>query len=277
VTDDAGALYLAAIGERETLAGFSGEGPRGAGAARAVELGGGFSAVVAAVPVSMFSGAEADERMKDVGWVSERVREHDALVQRAVSHADARGGTVMPVGFGSVFGSVGAIDEALGGRGDEVRAYLREAVGCSEWSLKAWVDREAAIADEVASLASEWGVGGESGAGYLMRRKLEEAATERVEDRALAAVDGVLEAVDGAVVSAVEREVRDDGGAGGWCVAHVALLVQASERARFDALLDGAAEGVEGVSFELSGAWPCYSFCPRLGEEEAPAGVGCAA
>lgn len=266
-------LYLFAIARASALEGFSVAAFDGAGPARVERLGA-FDAVVADVPTAMFSGEEAQKRLEDVAVLTPLAARHDAVI-----HAAMLRGAVAPVGFGGVFSSGAAIAEAIEPHASEIERFFDEAAGCSEWSMKVWTDRSAAIERAKRAIAGDR-AGAGSGAAYLLAKRLAADAERRAEDDILAAVDDLIDAVGEPIVDVTERSVAgatDD--AGRWLVAHVALLVRDDRRAVFDAALDEASAATDaiGVDLELSGPWPAYSFGPRFGAEADAADVSRAA
>lgn len=275
-------LCLAAVVEAGGLMGPGGDGAAcdwiervgvegvggGAGERARVVRAGGFDAVVVEAPRGMFEGAEAERRLRDVDWLAPRAARHAAIVQAAMDRAGGRG--VMPVGFGSVFSGERALGEALGRGAGEIRAFLGSAAGCAEWSVRLTGDRGRMIEAGVVALAGAGGVSG--GAGYLMRRKLEERAQGWVRERVVEAVDGLIDRLEGTFRDVVERAVAAEAEAAGgpWVAGHLAFLIGEGEARAFDGAIESAGAWLEsgfGLDVELTGPWPAFSFCPRLGVE----------
>ncbi|MEN0019516.1 MAG: GvpL/GvpF family gas vesicle protein [Planctomycetota bacterium] len=257
-------VYLVGFAPRGALTGFTSTGLEPEQAARVEPLGT-FDAIIIYVPATMFIGDDADARLQDVTWLSPRAARHESILQEAAARAP-----IMPIGFGSVFTSSDRIAETLAEHADDITEFFATSADCDEWSIKAWVDRDAAIAQARASIARErTNTGG--GAAYLRARRMDDEAERFAEDHALALVDDLLDQIDPCIVDAVERRVVEaDEDSGRWTIAHVALLIHRDVRAAFDSTLDEAAAllDAEGIHLELSGPWAPYSFCPQLGSTD---------
>jgi len=228
---------------------------------------GAFDALVSETPASVFEGPEAEARTRDLAWLTPRAQRHERALREARRRAP-----VLPVGFGSVFSGAEALAAALAEEADAIAAFFEETGEAEEWSIKVWADRRRAIARAQERLDREasGALGGE-GVAYLLSRRRAEEAARLVEDRAIELCDGMIEGLDDVALDAVERRAIDPDPEGDrWLLAHVALLVHPDDAAAFDGRLDALAEPFEreGMTLELTGPWPPYSFCPRLGGDD---------
>lgn len=257
-------LQLVGVAPAATLGGFRHEGVEEGFEALVVGAGG-FDAIVSEAPARLFAGDDAEKRLQDVAWLTPRVRRQERIIDAARAR-----GVVMPVGFGSMFSTIAALDEALERDAAQIAAFFEETGEAEEWSIKVWCDRDAALTwarEELADRCASEGSG--SGAAYLLARKRRDEATELVEEHTLELCDDLLDSLEDVALDAVERRAVDpDPDGERWLLAHMALLVHPDDARVFDARLDALAKPFEavGMTLELSGPWAPYSFCPRLGE-----------
>lgn len=257
------AIYLVGVAPAAALDGFEHAGIEPGTAARLLPVAGGLSALIVDVPLETFTGEAAEERLKDVRWLTPRAEQHEAIVRAARGWGG--GVSLMPAGFGSVFSSVESLAETIAGLAPDIRAFFRETDGCDEWSLKCWASRSDAVERARTRLRGAHPTGG--GAAYLRSRKLAADAEREAEEHALGLIEGLVEDLGEVIAGAVERRtVADAEDRDAWLLAHIALLVDRRAQTQFDDRLDALAEGLEAeaVRLELTGPWAPYSFCPQF-------------
>ncbi|MEL6796128.1 MAG: GvpL/GvpF family gas vesicle protein, partial [Planctomycetota bacterium] len=140
---------------------------------------------------------------------------------------------------------------------------------CDEWSLRVWTSRRSAI-ERIRQRHALQNESGGDGASYLRTQRVRADAEKLAEDDALDQVEHLLDTLGNSVVDATERRrtsMEED--ADRWQIAHVAVLVHRDMLESFNARLDRGANCLEtsGLSVELSGPWPPYSFCPQMTTE----------
>lgn len=219
------------------------------------------AAVVVQTSVGFLAGPDAERRLRDLDWVQPRVARHDQILAELQAC-----GPVLPVGFGSVFSGEARLAAWVGGREAVILAFLDEVAGAAEWSVRVFGDRSAAVREALRARVEAAGSGGASpGAAYMLEKRLKPQAERDATALLAEHTDALLDAVEPACVALVDRAVGTPAEEGLECVAHAAALVRSSDRAAFDAALDAAAEAAEphGLSVELSGPWPAYSFVPE--------------
>ncbi len=211
---------------------------------------------------------------------SERVRSSRADLsahERVVEYV-AAGTTVLPLQFGVVMSSAGAvIKDLLEPNGPELSLLLDEMAGKVELRLKATYVGDVALRDAVAGdrsirrLQERVRARGEV-ASYHDRIQLGElvvAALERVKaDEA----DDVLGRLDGLAVATLVRNARRDD-----IALHAAFLVEDTARQQFDHAVDRLARDLgHRMSFELVGPLAPWDFVDQdlgTGQEPLPAGL----
>jgi hypothetical protein len=219
-----------------------------------------------------FTGAEAEARLKDLNWVGPRALRHEEVILSVMA-----GGPVLPVRFGAVFSSPSALADMLQGRRDAVTAFLRDNADREEWSVKVYLDGEKAraeargraLADQAGALALL-----SPGARYLKEQRLRADAEKDVARRVRIALKDIVAALREDAVDFVTREpqARDVTGLELEMVLNGAFLVRRESVGRFHGTVDriGRDFSDQGLTPDVTGPWPLYSFAPSLsGEGEA--------
>ena len=192
----------------------------------------GLALVVAEVELARFAGLEFEEPSED-SPLAVLARYHDAVVRSVFRHAP-----VLPLRFGTVLDSVDAAVRLLSARHEEVSAWLNRVEGRQEWGVKVRAaQREPVHLDDV------------SGTAYLTlrRQRLVDADLAR---RAAATLHQALrERSDESVCRDLTRDLLLEG----------AYLVDAGNEEEFHAEL-GRLTAELGLSVEITGPWPPYSF-----------------
>ena len=223
-------------------------------------------AVISRVQLTGFAAEDAEARLSDVSWVGPRALRHQEVVERVMDRSP-----VLPVRFGTLFFSRRRVAELLGEHRREIDRYLDRVEDKREWSVKAFVDRRRVtenLATEAVGREAERLQGLSPGARYFEQRRLEQGARKQFETwlrGATAAIESRLEkwAVETRRLELLGREAT---GKATDMVLNRALLVPSSSadglRDRIGAL--ARERQGQGVSLELTGPWPPYSFCPSL-------------
>jgi hypothetical protein len=252
-------------------AGASAPGPELTGLEdRPVEVIGldGFAAAVSRLPADGYDEPALEERVGDLRWMAHRGFLHERVVTWFVD----RGG-IVPVRFLTLHVSPEALRGEAERRGARILELLERFDGRREWNLKVTLDRDALLArigeesDAIRELDREI-TGASPGRRYLLERRRNAAARERVDEVAERLASGFLEAL-GEHAEEVKRlplrrvEGRER------VVAHAALLVAVDEEPGLQAEADRRAEALSerGLEAELSGPWAPYRFVDVDGSE----------
>jgi hypothetical protein len=212
---------------------------------------GDLDAVVCDVDLDEFGEEALRANLEDLAWLEEVARGHNDVVWALAEHA-----TVAPMRLVTIC----ADDDSVRGRVEETEEGLLQALdrveGRSEWSLKVFATPTA----EPEPAASTSGV--TSGAAYLKqkreaadRRRSAQVDTERLAEEVYAAAAGAAVAGRRLPVQDPRLTARPEP-----MVLNAAFLVPTGEAEAFVALVRGGGEGRPGISVELQGPWPPYSF-----------------
>ena len=227
---------------------------------------GGLAALVSVVGVEQVGGGDAP--VTEPGWLEARVLAHDEVLR---STLDA--GPVVPMRFATVVPDREDVERLLEHDGPRLARTLEQLRGRSEWGVKVIATDPEAVAagsDELKQLAAELEAA-PAGRAYLLRRQLEQAA----QDHADAALDRLAhqchEAVAGVAEALTRLAGRRDPGDAGEVVVDLAVLVSDDRRAALDAAVADlrGRYGHVGVTVDLTGPWPPYSFVDGVEPEAA--------
>jgi hypothetical protein len=221
------------------------------------------AAVVSAVSLGEFGADAIAENLRVADWVAAKVRAHDDVLGAAVGRT-----TVVPFRFGAIYGEEEAVRTMLRERGD-LAERLDSLSGRVELGVKGYVDREQVRA----LLAGERGLGDDApdtGRAYMERRRLDRELEDEVRERAMRWATASHERLAAAADDARSGPARQDDSfpSGSMMFLNGAYLVREEDADRFRAALAELAESqrADGVTYELTGPWPPYSFV--AGEEE---------
>lgn len=227
----------------------------------------GLCALVSRVPADSFGTTGLTAQLEDLARLEALARAHHAVVEAAFTAAP-----VLPMRLATVYLDDAGVAGTLERRHDEFDALLGRLEGHVELGVKVYADPAAAAAPEPAA-ATPTGTG--AGRAYLRQRR---ATRSRSQDAYRAASELAARAAhltgDIAASHVVHRPQQGQLAAHpGVNVANEAYLVPRSRADELRRALTGLADGVEGVSIEVTGPWAPYSFATAP-PEEAPAGGG---
>ncbi len=242
------------------------EGVEGAGEVRIVDAGGAL-AVTGEVAVSAFESALSDG--PDPAWLIPRALGHERVLGAILARSP-----VLPVRFGTLFSSPEALDRLVAVHVDSIAKYFATVGDQREWSLRGYVDAEAAesrvleldpaLAKRQASLPST------PGARYFQEKKLREDARVAARRMSASAAETVCKAIRSVVTEARSLPLRPPEGPGREMVLHQAALIPRGRELEVLAEAQAAVAEAGGLlSLEPSGPWPPFHFCPQL-EEPGP-------
>ncbi|MGQ0708635.1 MAG: GvpL/GvpF family gas vesicle protein [Rhodoferax sp.] len=229
----------------------------------------GLVAVVADVLIGEFS----EDNLQTLSWVGARAARHEAVVERIMGASP-----VLPVKFGTIFRSRASLQEFLGRHREVIVAALEHLRDKAEWSVKGYLLEEdarrgvAAADPEICSRRAA--LPSSPGARYLQERQLDALIASRLE-AGLAQVGHDLHrglaphAEDCALLRCHPSKVT---GRAQRMVFNGSFLLGAEALAGFRTAVaeqQNAYQGI-GLSLELHGPWPPYSFCPQLSDGSDP-------
>ena len=217
----------------------------GAGAARAVPLDGGLTAIVATLDIT----PEAiNARLADVDWVSQAAIGHEALIESVMQSA----ATVLPMKLLTLFSSDARLVKDLAAQRKRLAQAAAHVAGCREYGLRI----VAAGPDGVTETAAR----PSSGLAFLEQKKQARDATRDRASRRAAFARDAFESLAGAARDAVQRPIAADEIERP--LLDAAFLVGPRDTAAFATASDRLAASAEAAhcAFRLTGPWPAYHF-----------------
>ena len=238
----------------ETFAGLVGVDPR---EPVGLVAEGPVAAVASAVSLDEFGADAIAENLRIADWVAAKVRAHDDVLAAAVGRT-----AVVPFRFGAIYGEEASVRSMLRERAD-LADRLDRLSGRVELGVKGYVDRDRVRA----LLAAARGIGTdapETGRAYMERRRLDRELDDEIRERAGEWAAESHRRLAAAADDARSSPARQDEAArsGSQMFLNGAYLVREEDAERFRTALAELEEArrADGVSYELTGPWPAYSF-----------------
>lgn len=212
-----------------------------------VVTGGGVVAVVEDVEVEEFEGERLERNLSDPEWLERMVRHHESVIESLLG-----GCAVVPMRFGSIFSTEAGLRAMLEENATAFAEMLDCVRGRHEWGVRVVADRDAMVR-QLAPAAASAG----SGADYLRRRRAELQADSDIGVEAARIARELHDELSGQAERAVVLQPRQP-------MPHTlvtaAYLVPFADQQRFLARVQELDGRYDGVSLELTGPWPAYSF-----------------
>jgi Gas vesicle synthesis protein GvpL/GvpF len=231
---------------------------------------GDLAAVITPVSVENYSPEALSARAGDAAWLEAMVRGHNDVIDAV--HAQT---AILPAKFGSVYGQIEDLRQALRPAEQALRDQLARVQGTDEWAVHIYADR-AAIEDEVAahdsnvlSLRSQL-AGARPGRAFFLQRKLSDelaaatdAALHQKAQQAHAQLGIYALDVD---VSPAARST--DSATDTVEILRAAYLVRRVDTDDFLEAAGTLGNTHPGLEVEVTGPWPPYSFVSSVVGEE---------
>ena len=225
----------------------------------------GLGVLVSEVSPAAFEGETLQRSLNDATWLEERVRAHEAVLERALAD-----GTVVPLRFGTIYRSRESLRDYLARERERLTSLVTRLRGKREWGVKCFLD-PARLAgwieasDEHAARLRAALRGQPEGGAYFGRKKLERYVRERGDEiasgHAGAAHARLAEEAEAATLTQSPLATAPEGRR---LLFNGAYLVDEHREGPFRAAIAALAAEHEplGLSFELTGPWPAYNFVP---------------
>ena len=211
---------------------------------------------VADAPLSRYGEETINSRLSDLDWVSRAAVAHEAVVEAFI---DAT--AVLPMKLFTIFTNDERALEHLRGEQGRINAVLKRVAHHREWCVRVVLDRARATVGKRA-VANAAARGGQSGIGYLARKKAQRDAAAELAGRASDTVAHLYDLLAGQASVSKRRAPGELPVTGGPLLLDAAFLVPATRSVRFRSLAAREASTLdrEGYRVTLSGPWPAYSF-----------------
>lgn len=211
----------------------------------------GLQGVVCDVPLDEFGENALTRNLEDLAWVEEVARRHDDVVRAVAARA-----TVAPMRLVTIYAS----DTSVQGQLDDLRGKLLAALDrvedCGEWAVKVY------STSAVAGPPDPVGAKPSSGAAYLQRKRDQAEARRTADDHVAQVAEQVYAALSEYVTAGRRLAVQDPrlSGRSETMILNAAYLVPHNSSEAFQATAENLSDRYPGVSIEVQGPWPPYSF-----------------
>jgi gas vesicle protein GvpL/GvpF len=221
--------------------------------------------VLSRVAAVEYCGPAAEANLQDLAWISPRVCWHQAVVEQVLPF-----GPILPARFGTLFSSLEILAGFLQEHRQAIGHFLERVTDQEEWSVKGRLDlARSRQHHEGVQTAQADKRPLSPGLAYLQARRLKMQAKQETNQRLAEDCDSVERELT-SLASEVRRlrVLNSETPASDFeTIANWAFLLPKTAVPEFRMRIDRAnnQQSPCGLSIELSGPWPPYSFCPSLG------------
>jgi hypothetical protein len=205
------------------------------------------AAVVEDVDVEEFEGPRLEQNLADREWLERMVRRHESAIEALLD-----GRAVVPMRFGSIFSTESGLRAMLDDNAATFITMLDQVRGRHEWGVRINANREAMVR-QLAPAASSASTGGD----YLRRRRAELQADGEVDTEAARIARDLHQQLAGQAESAVVLQPRQPAPE---TLVTTAYLVPFGDQDAFLACAKELEDRYDGISIDVTGPWPPYSF-----------------
>jgi hypothetical protein len=227
----------------------------------------GITAVFSKASLEEYCGPAAEFKMKDIAWIGSRAFRHEEVVQKVM-----RRSPVLPARFGTIFLSMDRLENLLKMHASTILQFLDHVAEKEEWSVKGLLDSAKAkekLYSEITADESERLALLSPGARYFQEKRIQSDIGRELNFRYKKKIQKIAKNLDHYASDSCTRKVLSRAAAGTDMdmVANWAYLVPLKFAKKFRTRVDQAntIHAPDGLTFQLSGPWPPYSFCPPLG------------
>jgi len=227
-------------------------------------------ALVSPVPSDEYNEETLNRRIEDLEWLIPRIRRHEEIVRHVAGLHP-----VIPIRFGAIYGSNERVLGVLRSRYDEFRSHLDLISGKEEWGVKVYAEKGAgretigASSEVVGELDERISSAKSAGEAYLLRKKRANLIRQQSADFLIVMSDRIYKRILPWSVEGRRNKVlnRNATGKEGDMILNAAFLLDRLDVEAFKEKVNALAKSYQrdALSFEVSGPWPCYNFCPDMG------------
>jgi hypothetical protein len=224
-------------------------------------------ALVSRVPLKEYNEQTLNQRLRDLPWLTAKVRCHEAMVRSVMgSHP------VMPVTFGTIYLNAAKVLGILKRHYREIHAFLTFIHNKEEWGIKVYANGGPAPNSQDASeLTRELDhrlATATPGEVYLLQKQRQHLLRQHVRQHLDEFSHQLYQQVLSWCIEGCRNRLLSQHATGnaGEMILNAAFLVAKPEVERFTHRLEVLAmrHVNSGLSFALSGPWPPYNFCPDV-------------
>ena len=229
----------------------------------------GITAVFSPVSLAEFAGDAAPSRFEDPAWVLPRVCRHERVIEEVMERS-----SVLPLRFGSMFTSTRVLRELLHRKGSEISWFLDLLSDKEEWSVKCFADlaesRDWLLGSDSEFVQKRRHAPSSPGALYFHERHLRLQADKKTRQGWPVTAEQIENELKEHAHQRcpLRLQPRNVSGRKEEMIFNCAFLLDRDSITNFQAHVESvnATRRRQGITVELSGPWPPYSFCPSIVE-----------
>jgi hypothetical protein len=229
----------------------------------------GISAWTKLIPRAELDGPQSESNLQDLEWLTPRVLAHEKIAS-VLSMST----TFYPCRFGVLFSDRALINDFIALNLSSLEEYFQQIANQEEYGLKIYLNEEIAVAQCRKDLQNVGNSNSETNSNYLKERLLDKQAKAKVAllvtecmdyfDQHLHYISSEFchRRISSLHQSADQRQL----------IASMAILVARSKKPELASFIEEANKkfgNEQHIQCELTGPWPCYSFCPQLQSAKA--------
>ncbi len=224
------------------------------------------AAVISQVLFNDFVGSAAETQLQDVQWVAPRVYRHETVIQEIQKQSP-----LLPARFGTLFSSEIQLREFLQTETKTIIEFLEKVAQREEWGVKGFMDRTKALnafTQKALTEQEETLRRLSTGARYFQERQIQKEAEKELNQVLKEILTQIVNNLVPLSHDSCERQVlsRKATGRVENMVSNWAFLIDTNQLAAFQAQVATINQKHQqiGLTLDLSGPWPPYSFCPSF-------------
>jgi hypothetical protein len=213
----------------------------------------GLTAVTCRVDLDEFGEDGLRQNLEDLTWVEQVARTHNEVVWRVAEQA-----TTAPMRLVTIFNDGAGVLRMLAEHAHGLHESLDAIEGCQEWSVKVY-GRPPEVAPRREAAMAE---GAGAGAAYLQRKRAAAQLRRTASEEAAVLAERVHHALSERSVASRRLPPQDPRLTGRVepMLLNSAYLVPEEDATAFAQSAHRLVDAEQGVSVELGGPWPAYSF-----------------
>ncbi len=221
-------------------------------------------AVYSRVPLEMFTGTSAEQNMKDIDWIGPRAIRHEKVIERVMQE-----GPVYPVRFATLFSSMDALWKTLMHNSGLISDFLDQTRHKHEFSVKGFLDKKkigtfltGTEFKDQKNLLDTLSPGKKYIAEQQFKKQLDTGIKKWTQETRGEFISHLAEESNRFSARKIVTEKNNEPE----MVFNLAFLVHSKHRASFLQKTSEAAASFlpMGLTINVSGPWPPYSFCQTI-------------
>ncbi|WP_083982146.1 GvpL/GvpF family gas vesicle protein [Actinomadura hibisca] len=220
---------------------------------------GDLTALVSTVELAHYGEQALRANLEDLEFLEATARAHHDVVDRA-AHAAA----TAPVRIATIYRDDQRVEEILTRQREQFTRVLDRVAGRSEWGVKVHAHPEAyeAAPDPAAPDGGEQRAGGGAGTAYLHRRQQQRRQHQNAARHIAEQAQAIHAELADHAVATRQHPPQDPrlSGHQGTQILNVAYLLDDEQADGFAAVAHTIGERLPGITVEVTGPWPPYSF-----------------